>query len=86
MKLCQHLEQILTSELVRGNKIRNIDENAWTNAIIVVNLEKQIDVNSSDQIEKKYKFVSYFEVNDNHYELQNGYFCEQCKHSIVGPK
>lgn len=86
MKLCEHLEPVLTNELARGNAVKEIHENAWTNAALVVDLEKEIDINQANVLVKNIDFISYFETNDYHYEMQKGYFCEHCKHALGGPK
>jgi len=84
MKLCEHLEPILANETDYGNSIGDIIENAWTNAKLVVILKNAINVNQTNTIVSS-PFVKYFEITDNHYELQKGYFCEQCKHAIASP-
>lgn len=86
MNLCEHLEPVLINELARGNVVREIHENAWTNAVLVVDLTKPIDVNQASLLVNNLKFISFFETNDYHFELQKGYFCELCQHALTGPK
>ena len=82
VKICKHLEPIFVNELSRGNVVREIHENAWTDAVLVVDLKKAIDVNQANSLINE-KIISYFETNDYHFELQKGYFCKECKHGIV---
>ncbi|MEG6585190.1 hypothetical protein [Dendrosporobacter sp. 1207_IL3150] len=86
VKLCEHLAPVLVHELARGNVVKEIHENAFTNAVVVIDLEKTMDVNQANILVKKLNFVSYFETSDYHFELQRGYFCEHCKHALAGPK
>lgn len=86
MELCEHLKPILVNELARGNAVREVHENAWTNTILDVELERAIEIDQANSLISNIKSVRYFENNDNHYELQKGYFCEMCKHSLAGPK
>ncbi len=86
MKICEHLESILNYELKNGNSIRETNSDTWTNAELVINLNNPINkVYASIEIQKS-KNIQYFHITDTHYELQEGYFCRICKHSIAGPK
>jgi hypothetical protein len=86
MQICTHLEPILSNELNCGNSIKEINENAWTNALLVINMNNPINQFFANEEIKKYDGVMSFENTDNHYELQSGYFCKTCKHAITGPK
>lgn len=86
MRICEHLESILTNELNNGNSIKDINENAWSNALLVINLSNKIDKGLADQEALKQSSIQYFEISDNHYELQYGYYCKTCKHAITSPK
>ena len=86
MKLCKHLEPILNNELNNGNSIKEINEDAWTNAVLVVNLKNVINTSFVNEEIQKNDSIQCFEINDNHYETQNVYYCIACKHAIAGPK
>jgi len=86
VKICKHLESILNYELRNGNSIRDINNKIWSNAELVINLNNPINkVHASIEVQKN-KNIQHFNITDTHYELQEGYFCRICKHSIAGPK
>jgi hypothetical protein len=85
MKLCEHLKPILDSEVTRGNTIREVEEDAWTNAIFVVNMKEKLDLEKDQSLVNSYLFVKSHENTDPHFELQRGFYCSKCKHSIAGP-
>lgn len=84
MKICKHLETILNHELSKGNVMREVT-NEWTDVNAAVDLEKPMDIKYEKENIKTEPFVKYWVNKDTHYPLQEGFNCEQCKHSIGGP-
>jgi hypothetical protein len=86
MGICKHLSEILNTELQRGNRIMSIDDKKWSNAVLVFNLEKEID---KEYIKKHLSLpdcVKYSETKDTHYPFKFKYFCSECKNGITSPR
>ncbi|MDD3172675.1 MAG: hypothetical protein PHF63_03300 [Herbinix sp.] len=86
MKLCEHLETPLLVEVSGGNSIKEVSDNAWSNAKLVVILENKIEKLRANAEVEKYDFVQFFEINDNHYDPQSGYYCNKCKQAVTSPQ
>ncbi|OEF99572.1 hypothetical protein BHF71_08475 [Vulcanibacillus modesticaldus] len=84
MWICNHLKPIIDHELSKGNKIQEISK-GWSNAVLVIDLEKRMDVQYERSDMNLSEYVKYWENKDSHYPLQKGFYCEKCKHSIAGP-
>lgn len=85
MEACEHIKNILMHEEERGNKIKEKSE-GWSKANLVIDMEKSIDVDYANSLIQQGAKLRYWENNDTHYVLQKGYFCNECKQSIAGPK
>lgn len=83
--ICNHLKPVLDRELSSGNRIES-EETGWSTAVLVVNLEKQADVQLYSEDLKDNINLEYWENNDQHYRIQGGFFCKQCRHSLAWPK
>lgn len=86
MDICKHLSDILKTEIERGNSIVRIDKEKWTNAVLVINLEKEIDVKYIKTHINIPESVIIWENTDTHYPLDIRFFCSKCKHSIASPR
>lgn len=82
MKICNHLEAILNNEVNKGNTITRIDENKWTTAALIINLQNTIDIKEIEAIFTLPSCVEYLENKDTHYDFRKTLFCHECKHGI----
>ena len=85
MNICKHLIAILNYEVSTGNSIVSIDNDAWTNAKLVITLKKPANNNYIDNTFKNNNSVEYWENKDTHYPVQKGYICKKCKCAIASP-
>ena len=85
MNICEHLRGILDYEVSQGNAVREVNENAWTNAELVVNMNKPLSTDCISSNIEPDDCIIFWENNDTHYLKQNGYYCKRCKHAIAGP-
>ncbi len=85
MEACEHIKKILIHEEKRGNNIKEKSA-GWSKADMAIDMEKSLDVDyANSQILSGIK-LRYWENNDSHYSLQKGFYCDECKQSIAGPK
>lgn len=72
-------------EEARGNKIKEMSE-GWSKANLVIDMEESLDIDYANSLIALGEKLRYWENNDTHYTLQKGYYCDECKQSIAGPK
>lgn len=85
MKICKRLEIILKHEESRNNNIHDVSE-GWSKINFVINMEKSIDITFAQYVIGNDIRLRIWENNDNHYPIQIGITCDECKQSIAGPK
>lgn len=85
MEACEHIKMILTHEEKRGNKIKEQSE-GWSKANLVIDMEASLDVDYANSLIVSGVKLRYWENDDSHYPLQKGFFCDECKQAIAGPK
>ena len=82
MLICEHLKPILQHELDRKNKIeQNTD---WGSIVVFIFMAKPMDVSFERENFVLESFVKYHENRSPHYMFK-GFYCDRCKHTIVGP-
>jgi hypothetical protein len=77
--ICEHLQPILSYEMANGNELLE-SSNKWSEANLLINLEKPISVKKVKRVVKKLIIE-----NDDYYPVQKGFFCKKCKQVIAGP-
>ena len=85
MEICEHLKVIFKHEESRGNKIKEKSE-GWSKVNLVITMEKSLDIVFAKRIIDSGFKLRVWENNDNHYPIQKGLSCDECKQSIAGPK
>ncbi len=82
--ICMHLKPILDSLTANGATIERL-ETAWTNAELVVVLNKGLHPNAGEA-EAKVRGLVFWKNDDAHYSIEYGFFCNEHKHSISWPQ
>lgn len=85
-KICAHLQPFLSELIRQGSNVVATAESAWSNCLLNVILDKGPTI---AQAEKMFDFpakIKLWENNDTHYALENGLFCDECKHSLSWAK
>lgn len=67
------------------NKIQDEFE-GWSKVNLVITMEKSLDIAYAKTVIDLGIKLRIWENNDNHYPIQIGLSCDECKQSIVGPK
>ena len=84
-ELSSDLKEIYDLELRLGNRVKRVDQAAWTKCPLAINfelplhfteIEEQIDLPAS---------VVFWTCTDSHYPIQSGYSSKISRHSIAGP-
>lgn len=83
--LSDNLRPIFDYEIGRGNIIERIDRRAWTNCPLAVIFSKPLDLDGFIRTHGLPQFVKTWSNRDRHYDLEDGYVCEQTRHTLAGP-
>ncbi len=83
-KICEHLRPLLEALASKGMSIER-PEAGWTNAELVVVLNKELQPNIAEA-EAKARGVVFWRNDDAHYSIEFGFFCNEHKHSVSWPQ
>jgi hypothetical protein len=85
-KICPHLQPFLTELTGQGSTVIQRDESAWSNCTLNVTLDKGPTFAQAENMFTLPAKVKLWQNTDTHYALENGLFCDECKHSLSWTK
>ncbi len=85
-KICAHLQPFLDELNAQGSNIIAADENAWSNCMLNITLDKGPTIAEAEKIFILPAQIKLWQNTDTHYALENGLFCDECKHSLSWAK
>ena len=84
--ICLHLLPFLTELRAQGSSVVQVDEGGWSNCILSVNLDEGPSIIKAEEVFILPAGVKLWHNDDGHYAIENGLFCEQCRHSLSWPR
>lgn len=85
-KICIHLLPFLTELERRGASIVETYQDAWSNCRLSIVLDANLSIAEAEKMFSLPPEVKLWHNDDGHYALENGLFCETCKHSLSWPR
>lgn len=84
--ICRHLLPFLTKFRAQGSSVVRVDEGGWSNCVLSINLDVGPTMSRAEEILLLPAEVKLWRNDDGHYAIENGLFCEQCRHSLSWPR
>jgi hypothetical protein len=82
-EICKHLRPILNNALENNNHVKEKSK-GWSNADLVYDMSTPLNIKEISKLCLD-KCVVFWANKDTYYNIQDGYYCNLCKHSIAGP-
>lgn len=84
--ICRHLSPFLVKLRAQGSSIVRVEEDGWSNCVLSVSLNEGPSLARVEEVFVLPAGVKLWHNDDGHYSIENGLFCEQCKHSLSWPR
>lgn len=81
-KICAHLQPFLDELIGQGSNITATGESAWSNCVLNVILDTGPTIAQAEKMFDLPAKIKLWQNEDTHYALENGLFCDECKHSL----
>lgn len=84
--ICHHLLPFLLKLRAQGASIVLVEQGGWSNCVLSISLDEGPGIARAEEIFILPAGVKLWHNDDGHYAIENGLFCEQCKHSLSWPR
>lgn len=84
--ICIHLLPFLTKLGELGSSIIQVSDEMWSNCVLNVALDRGPSRTQAEELFELPDGIKLWHNDDRHYAIENGLFCERCKHSLSWPR
>lgn len=84
--ICPHLLPFLIKLGELGSSVAGVSDEMWSNCVLNVTLDRGPSRAESEEIFELPDGIKLRHNDDRHYAIENGLFCESCKHSLSWPR
>lgn len=83
--ICSHLLPFLEKLKAKGSNVVRVEE-GWSNCALNITLDQGPSITLAEEMFAISDGVRLWHNDDGHYAIENGLFCDQCKHSLSWPR
>jgi hypothetical protein len=84
--ICAHLSPYLLKLKAQGSSVILVSDDAWSNCVLNVTLDRGPSISEAESFLSPPDGIKLWHNDDGHYAIENGLFCESCKHSLSWPR
>jgi hypothetical protein len=84
--ICVHLSPFLSELKREGSSVVGVSDDAWSNCVLSVTLDRGPGIAQAQNVLTLPAGIKLWHNDDGHYAIENGLFCDSCKHSLSWPR